>query len=151
MTPATEALAPAVATGAAAVIAATAEPVLPGVGVAASTFLAACTGALIGLAYVKPETWEPFKAILAGDGTRASRRALALAGHGLALVFMLLAVAVISAWAVAVAPHIPLLAWTANVPRMPAAGLLAAGGQYFIPAAFAAGKRRLDSWGGAPK
>lgn len=151
MTPATEALAPAVATGAAAVVAAAAEPVLPGIGVAASTFLAACTGALIGLAYVKPETWEPFKALLAGDGSSAGRRYLALAGRGLALVFTLLAIAVISAWVVVAAPHVPLLAWTANVPSMPAAGLLAAGGQYFFPAALAAGKRRLDSWGGAPK
>lgn len=151
MLPTSETIAPAVATGAAAIVAAATEPVMPFVGVAASTFLAACTGALIGLAYVPPEKWDPIKQIVMGGAPTERRRYLALAGHGAGLVTTLLAIAVLASWAVVLAPHFPLLGWTAELPKMPAAGFLAAGGQYFFPAAFAAGKRWFDTKWSAPK
>lgn len=135
----------AAATGTASLVTTVTQPMIPGLGVAVSVLLAANAGALVGLAYAAPGRWSVFKPPAVEGRTR---RAVTLATRALALGFTLEALAITSAWAVTIAPHVPMLDWTSALPPMPTAGLLAAGGQYLFPAAIAAGKRFFDSkWG----
>lgn len=138
----------AAATGAASLVTTVTEPTVPGLGVALSVLLAANAGALIGLAYAKPEKWRVFTDV---RGDTAGQSAAKLAARTFVLAFTLEAIAVTAAWVVTIAPHLPWFGWTASLPPMPTAGLLAAGGQFLFPAAMAAGKRYFDSkWGVQP-
>ena len=128
--------------GSTALAAAIVEPVLlPVLGVPLSYLLAACAGALIGLGHAKPGTWAPFLSLPAG--TRAKRLGWVIVrASGLGLTVAV--IAVISAWCVVVAPHVPLLTWTGKIPPLPFAGLLAASGQYLFPRLLTAAGRYVE-------
>lgn len=116
-------------------------------GIPAGVLLAACAGALFGLAYTQPEAWGRLLAIPPGSTlTRAGWIALRACG----LLTTLCAIALSSAWSVSVLPHLPGFGWASDVPPVPFAGLLAFTGQRFIPKAIAAGERWLDSRGAKP-
>ena len=128
----------AIATGVTAVAVQTGPLLL---GIPAGVLLAACAGALFGLAYTKPEVWARLMAI--PDGTRASRFVwVVVRASGLA--FTLLGAALACGWAVSAAPHVPGFGWTGEIPPVPLAGLLAFGAQRLIPAALNAASRKLD-------
>lgn len=103
-------------------------------GIPAGVLLAACAGALFGLAYTKPETWAKLMAI--PPGTRMSRVAW-IAARACGLAFVLVSAAVASGWTVSAAPHVPGFGWTKDIPPVPFAGLLAFGAQRLIPWALA--------------
>lgn len=111
------------------------------VGIPSGVLLAACAGALFGLAYTKPEDWGRLVSIPAG--TRMVRFGwVALRAFG--LLFTLTTIAFVSGWAVSTMPHFPLFAWLAQVPPIPFAGLLAFSGQRIFPRALGAIERWLD-------
>lgn len=99
-------------------------------GIPAAVLLAACAGALFGLAYTRPETWRGLMAI--PEGTRGKRLAW-LVARGLGLAFVLVSSAVAAGWTVSAAPHVPGFGWTKDMPPVPFAGLLAYGAQRLIP------------------
>lgn len=101
-------------------------------GIPPGVLLAACAGALFGLAYTPPEAWGRLLAVPAATGwPRYGWIGLRAGG----LVFTLLANALACSWAVAALPHLPGMAWAKGIPGMPAAGLLAFAGQHIIPKA----------------
>ena len=101
--------------------------------------LASSAGALFGLAYTKPETWERFMAIPQGSlGRRAGFATL----RAMALIFTLSANAVVAGWGVDILPHVPLFSWTAKLAPQPFAGVTAFAGQYLIPK----GLEAIGSW-----
>lgn len=116
-------------------------------GIPAGVALAACAGALFGLAYTNPEAWGRLLAIPAG--TRMVRAGWVVLRTG-GLLTTLCAIALSSAWSVSVLPHIPFFGWAGDIPPVPFAGLLAFTGQRFIPKAIAAVERWLDSRGAKP-
>lgn len=116
-----------------------AQPMI--LGIPAGVLLAACAGALFGLAYTHPEAWGRLLSI--PPGSRLYRIGwVILRASG--LLTTLCAIALVSAWAVSVVPHVPMLTWSADVPPIPFAGLLAFAGQRVIPRALAAAERWLD-------
>jgi hypothetical protein len=108
-------------------------------GINADTLLAACAGALFGLAYTKPETWQRFMAL--PEGTRAERALCAILRGG-GLVFTLACNALLAGWLVEILPHLPMLGWTARIAPQPFAGVLAFVGQFTIPKAI----RSIEEW-----
>lgn len=108
-----------------------AEPLVPVLGVPLAVLLAACAGALIGLGHSHPKmpAWATAKAT---DAEWV--RGLRIFGRIFALAAGLTFVAVLAAWAVAIVPHVPGFGWAKTVPQLPAAGMLAAGGQFLFPA-----------------
>lgn len=122
-----------------------AQPMVPVLGVPLALLLAACAGALVGLGHSQP---DPPKWAVIQPLDSPLIRGFRIAGQAAALMVALVIIAVVAAWTVVVAPHIPGFGWTATLPPMPAAGLVAAGGQYFFPKLIAAGGRYLDKSGG---
>lgn len=110
-------------------------------GIPSDVLLAAFAGAMFGLAYTRPEAWGTLLDIPPGS---TAKRAGWLLLRTSGVAFTLSSIAIASAWAIAVAPHFPLLTWTGDVPPIPLAGLLAYGGQRLIPKALEAGGRWLD-------
>jgi hypothetical protein len=110
-------------------------------GIPSDVLLAAFAGAMFGLAYTRPEAWGTLLDIPAGSTAKRAGWLLLRTGG---VAFTLSSIAIASAWAIAVAPHFPLLTWTGDVPPIPLAGLLAYGGQRLIPKALEAGGRWLD-------
>lgn len=110
-------------------------------GVPPSVLLAACAGALFGLAYTPPERWGTLLKI--PEGTAWKRRAWVVLRAG-GLVFTLVANAFACSWATQAVPHVPLLTFTAGIPAAALAGLLAFGSQHIIPRALQAAVRKLD-------
>jgi len=108
-------------------------------GIAADTLLAACAGALFGLAYTKPETWQRFMAL--PDGT-LGERVLCATLRGAGLLFTLACNALLAGWCVEILPHLPSMTWTAKIAPQPFAGVLAFAGQFTIPKAI----RAIDEW-----
>lgn len=109
-------------------------------GVPAGVLLAACAGALFGLAYTPPKLWQDLLAIPEGS---AAKRATWVAVRSFSLAFTLAANAIASAWAVSAVPHVPGMGWTGGIPPVPAAGLLAFSAQHVIPHALGFIKRKL--------
>lgn len=134
-------LAQVVAGTAAAAVTVTAVPVeaVNVLGIAADTLLAACAGALFGLAYTKPETWQRFMALPNGS---TAQRALWAAVRGGGLLFTLACNALLAGWCVEILPHLPMMAWTSKVAPQPFAGVLAFVGQFTIPKAI----RVIEEW-----
>lgn len=108
-------------------------------GIAADTLLAACAGALFGLAYTKPETWQRFMAL--PDGT-LGERVLCATLRGAGLLFTLACNALLAGWCVEILPHLPGMTWTAKITPQPFAGVLAFAGQFTIPKAI----RAIEEW-----
>lgn len=132
--------------GAIAGVAVVAQPMVPVLGVPLAVLLAACAGALIGLGHAKPGTWAPFMSVPEGG---AAKRVFYILLRASGLTSTLIAIAVLSAWAVMVAPHVPMLTWTSAIPQLPFAGFLAAGGQILFPKILGAAGRYIDN-AGAP-
>lgn len=130
--------------GTASVVTTITGPTVPGLGVAVSTLLAANAGALVGLAYANPDQWSGFRKSLANE-SGAVRSVIGLLANAVGLAFTLEAIAITASWAITTLPHVPFFSWTATLPPMPAAGLLAAGGQFWFPVALLAGKRWIES------
>ena len=110
-------------------------------GIPSDVLLAAFCGAMLGLGYTRPETWGTLLQV--PTGTRWARASWLLLRTG-GIAFTVTTVAIVAAWAVAAAPHVPMLKWTGDIPPIPLVGLLSFGGQKFIPAALAAGVRWFD-------
>lgn len=113
-----------------------ADPIL---GIPVDVLLAACAGALFGLAYTRPETWQR---IMALPDAKPWRVALFILVRALGLVFTLACNALLAGWVVAILPHLPLAAWTAKIAPQPFAGVLAFAGQFAIPRAI----RAIEEW-----
>ena len=100
-----------------------------------SVLLAACTGALLGLAYApRSGRWQDIRS------TALPSRLVKVA----LLALTLAAVAVVSGWVVVTLPTLPRLGWTRVIPSGPLAGLLAFSGQHWLPRAINAGKAWID-------
>lgn len=112
------------------------EPVL---GIPVDVLLAAAAGALFGLAYTKPETWQRFMALPEGSPYARYGCAALLA---IGLLFTLACNALLAGWATEVLPHLPMMKWTANVAPQPLAGILAFAGQFAIPR----GIKAVEEW-----
>lgn len=130
------------ASSAVASIVVAAQPTILGIG---SALLLAClAGSLFGLAHTRPEAWG--RLIALPDGTRLKRLGwLVLRAFG--LLFTVAAVAVFCGWAVSLLPHTPGFAWLKDVPPVPMGGLLAYGGQRWIPRALGAVDRLIERRG----
>lgn len=113
-----------------------ASPIL---GIPVDVLLAACAGALFGLAYTKPETWERIMKLPEGSPWK---RAACLAMRVLGLAFTLGCNALLAGWVIAILPHLPMAAWTAKIAPQPFAGVLAFVGQFTIPRAI----RAIEEW-----
>jgi len=107
-------------------------------GIPADVMLAACAGALFGLAHTKPETWERFMAL---PEERLARVACIII-RGAALLFTLACNALLAGWGVDILPHIPGFGWTAKIAPQPFAGVMAFAAQYAIPK----GIKALEEW-----
>lgn len=105
--------------------------------------LAAFAGALFALARTPPEKWGKFLTPKHGQ-TRLSR-ALDLARRTAGVLFTVVSVGFVCAWAAAFVPHV--ITSLKNAPLAAGAGLLAFGGQTLIPKAFEALSNRIDAWG----
>lgn len=127
--------------GAAAVggVALAAPTVVLGIGL--ETLIAATAGALLSLAYSRPDVWG--RLLELPDGPVA-RRVVIATGRALMLALTLAASAVVGAWLVHVVPGIPGFAWVAPIPQPPLAGLLAFGSQHWIPRLLSLGERFID-------
>lgn len=109
-------------------------------GIPVDVLLAACAGALFGLAYTKPETWERFMSPIPAKGT--AKRSAWIAARVAGLAFTLACNALLAGWVVEIIPHLPMARWTANLAPQPFAGVLAFVGQFTIPRAIQA----IDEW-----
>lgn len=114
------------------------------VGAPAPLLLAAYAGALFSLAQTPPEKWGSLVTI--PKRLTGWSRYLALLGRGAGIMFAVTSVAFVSAWLVALAPHV--FDKIKDAPLAPAAGLLAYGFQLIVPRAFNAIGKRIDAWGG---
>lgn len=110
-------------------------------GIPSDVLLAAFAGAMLGLAYTKPEAWG--KLLDIPPGSRTKRLGMLLV-RALGLVFTLAGIAVASSWGVSVAPHVPAFRWTGDIPPVPFAGFLSFAGQRLIPAALSGASKWLD-------
>lgn len=110
-------------------------------GIPSDVLLAAFCGAMLGLGYTKPEAWGQLLSIPAGSRLKQIGWLLLRSGG---IAFTVTTVAVVSAWSVAAAPHVPMLNWTGDIPPIPLVGLLSFGGQTLIPRALEAGARWFD-------
>ena len=130
----------AAALGAAAVTV-TAVPIeaTPILGIPVDVLLAASAGALFGLAYTKPETWQRFMGLPAGTlAMRIGWTAARAAG----LLFVLGCNALLAGWGVDIIPRVPGFGWTAAITAQAFAGVLAFAGQFLIPR----GIRAVEDW-----
>lgn len=114
-------------------------------GIGVGVLMGACAGALFGLANTPPEKWG--KLLKIPDGTPAKRYGwICLRAGG--LVFTLAGIAFVAGWTATALPHFPLTTWTAPIPAIPLAGLLAYAGQHVFPRAISAATRWIDNRGG---
>lgn len=116
-------------------------------GIPSDVLLAAAAGALFGLAYTRPETWQRFMALPKGS---AAKRALFVAVRALGLVFTLACNALLAGWVVEILPHLPMASWAAKIAPQPFAGVLAFVGQFTIPRAIKAIEDWRAPWSKAP-
>lgn len=113
-------------------------------GIPVSVLLAAFAGALFGLAYTPPEKWGALVKVPEGP---ALKRYGWISLRACGMLFTLSGIAVVSAWAVATAPYLPMLSWAKGIPAIPAAGLLGFAGQHIIPRGLGAISRWMDARG----
>lgn len=134
-------------TGGTAAAAAAVSTVSPGfLGITSPVLLACLAGALFGLAHTQPEKLGKLLEIpLGGRAKRASVLLLRTAG----VAFTLAAVAVFCGWLVTLLPHAPGFAWLKEVPAVPVGGVLAYGGQRWIPRVLSAVDRLIERRGEA--
>lgn len=128
------------ASAAVAGVAASAPAVALGIGL--ETLIAATAGALLSLAYSRPDAWGRLLELPQGA---LGRRAAVAAGRAVGLAFTMAANAVVAAWLVHTLPHVPGFPWVGNIPQPPLAGLLAFGAQHFVPRLLAFGERWIDA------
>lgn len=123
-------------------VAATAPALI--LGIDPATLSAAVVGALLSLAYSRPETWG--STLQVPDGPPAKRYAV-IAMKASSLGLSMAASAIVGAWLAQALPHFALTAATAAVPQPPFAGLLAFAGQHVIPRALNWASRFVDTKG----
>ena len=105
-----------------------ANPTVLGIGTA--LLLACMAGSLFGVAHTKPEAWGRLLDIPKGGyGVRIGWVLI----RATALLFTLCSVALFAGWLVSIVPHMPGFTWLSQVPAEPMGGVLAYGGQRWIP------------------
>ena len=138
----------AAALGAAAVTV-TAGPIdaTPILGIPVDVLLAASAGALLGLAYTKPETWQRFMGL--PQGTLAMRIGWT-AARTAGLLFVLGCNALLAGWSVAIIPSLPGFAWSGQIAPQPFAGVLAFVSQFAVPRLIKAVEEWRAPWSKVP-
>ncbi len=111
-------------------------------GIGLETLIAATAGALLSLAYSRPDVWGRLLELPSGP---LGRRVLIAIGRAFMLALTMAASAVVGAWLVHIVPGVPGFAWVGQIPQPPLAGVLAFGSQHWIPRLLSLGERFLDA------
>lgn len=119
-----------------------ANPTILGIGTA--LLLACMAGSLFGVAHTKPEAWGRLLDI--PQGGYAFRLGWVLLRAG-GLLFTLCSVALFAGWLVSIVPHMPGFTWLSTVPAEPMGGVMAYGGQRWVPRMLGAVDRLIERRG----
>lgn len=133
----------AIGAGAAAAVVAIA-PAATVMGAPLAMLTAGLTGALLGLAYTKPEAWAKLTDIPEG---KLWRRCCWFAFRAGGVAFTLVSTAYVVVWSLQIAPHYEWTAWLAKPPQEPLSAVLSYIGLRLIPVIIEAARKRIERRG----